>query len=544
MKKNKSISTADLYVRENLNRILQDGNRDENPRPKYKDGTPAYSQFSTQIFEEYNIAEGEFPIPTLRNTAVKTGIKELMAIYQSQTNTQAGFEENGVHWWNNWMNGAGNIGRAYSHNLESHRPGEMNPSIVKVKTRLIDKNNFKRIELVKPEFRKPLDAKVYDKSYYKTAESDITDESGKKFYEIQFIETGYETVVREDVIGKVKITDIYSRAAKENGYLGDISGIKMSNSDIQILKKIWKSFVNGKNVSNEWHCFATFLSDVRMLPQYHLAKEAGFIDWVLDITYFGSNGYSKETAVFLEKKDISLYGSKYRPVQILSENEEFLFLSIKDAAKYLNVSVKKLDESFIESSHGKGYAYTTMLRGKRVNLFESKKELIRKELSRNQVNSLLHNLKNDPFGRRHIISFWNWANIDKKELVECAFETMWSVRKKNDEYYIDMTLNQRSNDMIMAGAINKIQYVAFMMMVASHLGYKVGKFCHYVHNLHIYDRHIEAANEILRKDPILGINPRIELNVSKNFYDISVDDFEVFDVKSISKITAELEIAI
>jgi thymidylate synthase len=56
-------------------------------------------------------------------------------------------------------------------------------------------------------------------------------------------------------------------------------------------------------------------------------------------------------------------------------------------------------------------------------------------------------------------------------LYPCAYE-IWSVRDVEGIMYLDMTLNQRSNDYIMAGYINKIQYVALQMMVASHLNYK------------------------------------------------------------------------
>ena len=79
------MNKADFYYKKNLTEILQDLNTDENPRPKYADGTPAHSYFITQVFEEYNINKGEFPLTTLRNTAIKTGIKEIMWIYQNQT---------------------------------------------------------------------------------------------------------------------------------------------------------------------------------------------------------------------------------------------------------------------------------------------------------------------------------------------------------------------------------------------------------------------------------------------------------------------------
>jgi len=72
------INKADLYFKRNLNLILDEGCWDENPRPKYKDGTPAHTKFITQVYEEYNISKGEFPITTLRPTAIKTGIKEIL----------------------------------------------------------------------------------------------------------------------------------------------------------------------------------------------------------------------------------------------------------------------------------------------------------------------------------------------------------------------------------------------------------------------------------------------------------------------------------
>jgi thymidylate synthase len=95
----------------------------------------------------------------------------------------------------------------------------------------------------------------------------------------------------------------------------------------------------------------------------------------------------------------------------------------------------------------------------------------------------------------------------------------------------------------MAGYINKIQYVALQMMVASHVGYKPGKFCHFVQNLHIYDRHFDAADELLNREP-LDIQPKIEITSNKYFYDFTIDDFKIIDVDGIKKIKSKLEIAI
>ena len=162
------------------------------------------------------------------------------------------------------------------------------------------------------------------------------------------------------------------------------------------------------------------------------------------------------------------------------------------------------------------------------------------------MNKLLEGLKNNPFGRRHQINLLQESDLNETEgLYPCAYGTLWSVRKVNDEYYLDVTLTQRSQDAIMATYINKIQYVALQMMVATHLGYNVGTFSHFIQNYHIYDRHLDACNEILNREPI-EYQSELKLNVDAytNFYDISINDFEVITTKEITNIESSLEIAI
>jgi thymidylate synthase len=160
------------------------------------------------------------------------------------------------------------------------------------------------------------------------------------------------------------------------------------------------------------------------------------------------------------------------------------------------------------------------------------------------MNNLLNGLENDPFGRRHIINLFQESDLQEtKGLYPCAYETIWSVREIDNIYYLDLTLIQRSNDYITAGIINKVQYVALQMMVAGHCGYEVGKFCHLTQNLHIYDRHYDALEELLNR-PTLNISPKIILKSKKNFYDYTISDFEIVDVHGIKKINSNLEIAI
>lgn len=111
---------ADKYYKENLKKILEEGFKDENPRPKYKDGTPAHSHFITQVFEEYDINKGEYPITTLRNTAIKTGIKEILWIYQDQNSSLDSARNRGINWWEEWNIGDDTIGQRYGATIKRY----------------------------------------------------------------------------------------------------------------------------------------------------------------------------------------------------------------------------------------------------------------------------------------------------------------------------------------------------------------------------------------------------------------------------------------
>lgn len=142
---------------------------------------------------------------------------------------------------------------------------------------------------------------------------------------------------------------------------------------------------------------------------------------------------------------------------------------------------------------------------------------------------LLEGIKNNPDGRRHILSLWQYSQFEKPHgLPPCAFETHWNVRHGNDGIdYLDMKLIQRSSDFGTAGCINQVQYLVLLLMVARHHGYTPGRFTWDATNVQIYDRHIENAKEMLRREPI-DCNPEIILNPEKtNFYDFTPDDIKI-----------------
>lgn len=151
------------------------------------------------------------------------------------------------------------------------------------------------------------------------------------------------------------------------------------------------------------------------------------------------------------------------------------------------------------------------------------------------MNKILKQLEENPWNRRNVISLWDYEAFEKTEgLLPCAFQTMFDVRRVNGEIYLDATLTQRSNDMLVAHHINAMQYVALQMMIAKHFGWKVGKFFYFVNNLHIYDNQFEQAEELLRREPVV-CQPHLVLNVPNktNFFDIKPEDFELLDYEPV-----------
>ena len=154
------------------------------------------------------------------------------------------------------------------------------------------------------------------------------------------------------------------------------------------------------------------------------------------------------------------------------------------------------------------------------------------------INNLIADIKKDPYARRKVVSLWQEADLHETAgLAPCAFLTIWNVRGE----YLDMVLVQRSGDMLTAsgaGGINEIQYAALLMMIARVCGLKEGVFTHFVANEQIYDRHMENADEMLRRaaeaEKTHDENapaPRLVLNKDAGceFTDITLDDFEMLD---------------
>ncbi|MDQ0417204.1 thymidylate synthase [Croceifilum oryzae] len=141
-----------------------------------------------------------------------------------------------------------------------------------------------------------------------------------------------------------------------------------------------------------------------------------------------------------------------------------------------------------------------------------------------QVDYLLHTLRHNPSSRRIMTTLWDIQDLDDMALQPCVWSTHWMVKGSK----LHLSVKIRSNDILVGGPFNYFQYYVLQRMVAQVTGIEIGNIHFHIDDAHLYDRHIESAEEQLSLPeypaPTLWLNPEI-----KNFYDFTIDDFQLID---------------
>ncbi|MBQ3219651.1 MAG: thymidylate synthase [Clostridia bacterium] len=109
------MSLADEIFIKNCTDIIENGvwDTDQNVRPRWHDGTPAHTVKKFCIVNRYDLTK-EFPILTLRRTAFKSAVDEILWIWQKKSNN---INDLNSHIWDSWADETGSIGKAYGYQL-------------------------------------------------------------------------------------------------------------------------------------------------------------------------------------------------------------------------------------------------------------------------------------------------------------------------------------------------------------------------------------------------------------------------------------------
>ena len=109
------MSRADRIFIENMTDIMENGFWDTelDVRPRWEDGTPAHTVKKFGIVNRYELRE-DLPILTIRRTAFKSCIDELLWIWQKKSNN---IHDLHSHIWDSWADENGSIGKAYGYQL-------------------------------------------------------------------------------------------------------------------------------------------------------------------------------------------------------------------------------------------------------------------------------------------------------------------------------------------------------------------------------------------------------------------------------------------
>ena len=110
------MSLADHIFIDMCNDILTNGTSTEGEkvRPHWPDGTPAYTIKKFGVVNRYDLSK-EFPILTLRRTALKSATDEMMWIWQRKSNN---IHDLNSHVWDEWADENGSIGKAYGYQMQ------------------------------------------------------------------------------------------------------------------------------------------------------------------------------------------------------------------------------------------------------------------------------------------------------------------------------------------------------------------------------------------------------------------------------------------
>jgi thymidylate synthase len=137
-----------------------------------------------------------------------------------------------------------------------------------------------------------------------------------------------------------------------------------------------------------------------------------------------------------------------------------------------------------------------------------------------QIAAVVESIKHNPDSRRHIVSAWNPADLDRMALPPCHALFQFYVADGR----LSCQLYQRSADVFLGVPFNIASYALLTLMIAQVTNLIPGEFVHTFGDVHIYSNHIEQVNIQLQRTPrqlpVMTLNKDV-----KSIFEFEYDDF-------------------
>ena len=155
-----------------------------------------------------------------------------------------------------------------------------------------------------------------------------------------------------------------------------------------------------------------------------------------------------------------------------------------------------------------------------------------------QIKQVIEGIKKDPFGRRHIVSAWNVAELNKMALPPCHVMFQFYVSKDGG---LSCHMYQRSVDTFLGLPFNIASYALLTNMIAHVTGLTAKELVISTGDTHLYLDHVDQVKEQLNRQafelPTLWLNPEV-----KNIDKFNMDDIELKNYVSHDAIKAKMAV--
>lgn len=154
-----------------------------------------------------------------------------------------------------------------------------------------------------------------------------------------------------------------------------------------------------------------------------------------------------------------------------------------------------------------------------------------------QITNVLNQIRQKPDSRRHIVSAWNPAEVDKMALPPCHALFQFYVADGK----LSCQLYQRSADYFLGVPFNIASYALLTHMVAQQCDLQPGDFVWTGGDVHLYTNHIEQAKLQLSREPF-GLP---QLNIRRkpdSIFDYQYEDFEIVNYQTHPGIKAPIAV--